>query len=67
MKKNIIILSTLALFLSSTLTENAYAQKVTDIIGNISQDKVAKGLKEALDKGIEQRIHPTKPIFHKLT
>lgn len=55
MKKNLIVLSLLALTLVST--PNIYAQTgLGDVISNLSQDKVAQGLKEALDKGIEKQV-----------
>lgn len=56
MKKKLIMMAVLSLVLSTANTNQIHAQKVTDLIGSISQDKVASGLKEALDKGIEKQV-----------
>lgn len=48
-----------ALFLA-TLTGNSqytYAQKgLSSILGNLTEDQIGKGLKEALDKGVKQQV-----------
>lgn len=55
MKKSLIALSLLTTTLA--VTPNIFAQTgLNDIISNLSQDKVAQGLKEALDKGIEKQV-----------
>lgn len=56
MKKKIIALSVLSLVLTSNVNTVFAQKKVTDLISSISQDKVASGLKDALDKGITEQV-----------
>ncbi len=54
--KNIFFSALLLATLSGT-SQVTYAQKgITSVLGNLSQDQIGKGLKEALDKGVQDQV-----------
>ena len=55
MKKTMVSLALISL-LNVALVEQSYAQNISNSIINLSQDKVAKGLKEALENGIDKQV-----------
>lgn len=56
MKKTMIATAILFCALTNSPIVNAQNNKASNLINSITQDKVAKGLKEALDKGISQQV-----------
>ena len=55
MKKTMVSLALISL-LNVALVEQSYAQNIPSSLINLSQDKVAKGLKEALENGIDKQV-----------
>ncbi|MGL4584315.1 MAG: DUF4197 domain-containing protein [Flavobacterium sp.] len=56
MKKTMIATAILFCALANSPIVNAQNNKTSNLINSITQDKVAKGLKEALDKGISEQV-----------
>ncbi|MCC9043421.1 DUF4197 domain-containing protein [Myroides sp. M-43] len=56
MKKTMIATALMICALANSPIVNAQSKKTNNLINNITQDKVANGLKEALDKGIADQV-----------